>query len=175
MHRERLESAMPLLVNDDAILLSLWCYWDSRRGSWPILRESDIGLESIRDLLPHIQFVERHGDRFWYRTSGSMIGDVYGQSLAGRYVDELPPNMRDNENRHYRRGFETARPVLARDRCRYASAVEVALRRIVLPLADRDGYVGVLLVGQTSRPVSALPPLAGAPLDNFVTVQAELV
>lgn len=166
---------MPLLVNDDAVLLSLWCYWDSRRGSWPILRESDIGLESIRDLLPYIQFIERHDNRFWYRTAGSMIGDVYGQPLAGWYVDELPLNIRSIETRHCRHGFETARPVLVRDRFRSASAVDVALRRIVLPLADREGDIGVLLVGQTFRPVSALPPLVGAAPNNFVTAHAELV
>lgn len=162
-------------VIDDAVLLSLWCYWDDRRGSRSILRESEISLESIRDLLPYVQFIERHGDRFWYRTAGSMIGDVFGQPLAGRYVDELPLNIRSIETRHYRLGFETARPALVRDRFRSASAVDVALRRIVLPLADEEGDISVLLVGQTFRPVSALPPSAGAALDNFVTVQTELV
>ncbi len=141
--------AMLQNFTSDPVLLSLYGYWDARRGARPMPERRDIdpiGMESA--VLKSVALVEFIGERVRYRVVGTEIVRRFGRDFTGQYMDELMTgsylafiddlfhNMREHRA-----------PVFSESPYRWDVAGYRLTRRIFLPLGDSE--VRMSLIGQT--------------------------
>lgn len=125
----------------DPILGRAYEYWQSKCGTRPMPRRSDIEPKDIIRLLPYLQITELldGGARIRYRLVGTAIVNAYGEELTGKYFDEVFSGDRLSVvEENYRTMCREKRPILVANR--YFSRKDAVLfcYRIVMPLSE-DG------------------------------------
>ncbi len=133
----------------DPVLLSLFRYWDTQRGTraMPERRDIDpIGIGS--SILKSVALVEFVGDRVRYRLVGTEIVRRFGRDFTGQYMDELMTGSYFAFiNDLFQKMREHRAPVFSESPYRWDVAGYRLTRRIFLPLGDTEAHMS--LVGQT--------------------------
>lgn len=74
---------------EDARLQRLYEYWLSKKGERFAPPRADILPEEIRDIIPWVFIMEKVEGRLRYRLVGEAFREIYGDKLAGRFIDEV--------------------------------------------------------------------------------------
>ena len=85
---------VPPVIAENPVLSAFWTYWHRKRAGRAAPRRLDIEPTEVPQLLPHIQLIDRVGDRFRYRLCGTAIVEAYGRELTGKFLDEVIPTHR---------------------------------------------------------------------------------
>jgi len=140
---------MPQDFTSDPVLLSLFRYWETRRGAraMPERRDIDpVGMGSA--VLPNVALAEFVGSRVRYRLAGTEIVRRFGRDFTGEFMDEL---MTGSYLAFINDLFENMRehraPVFSESPYRWDVAGYRLTRRIFLPLGDSEARMS--LIGQT--------------------------
>ncbi len=133
----------------DPVLLSLFRYWDARRGARAMPGRRDIDPVRMGSaVLPAVALVEFVGGRVRTRLVGTEIVRRFGRDFTGQYLDEL---MTGSYLTFINDLFEKMRahraPVFSESPYRWDVAGHRLTRRIFLPLGDTE--VRMSLIGQT--------------------------
>jgi hypothetical protein len=80
---------VPDIQISDARLRRLYDYWQSKKGDRRVPSRAEIAPEEIVDILPWVFLTERVGDRLRYRLVGEAFREIYGDKLAGMFLDEV--------------------------------------------------------------------------------------
>jgi hypothetical protein len=138
-------------ITDDPILLSLFRYWDARRGGRPMPERRDIDpLGMARSVLPFVTLAEyvEGGGRIRYRLVGTEIVRRFDWDFTGRHADEIMSgSYLAFINGLYRQMREHRAPVYSESLFRWDVSGHRLTRRIYLPLGDTDVQMG--LIAQT--------------------------
>jgi hypothetical protein len=130
---------------DDPILGPALCYWMEKRNGRSVPRKRDIDpIEISRSVLPSLQLIDviDGGARFRYRLIGTATVDAYGEDFTGRYPDEMfPAELRDFIHGIYRQVCTARAPVFLSNRYVTRKGLELASKRIYMPLCDDNDAV----------------------------------
>jgi hypothetical protein len=130
---------------DDPILGPVLSYWTEKRGGRPVPRKRDIDpIEIPRGVLPNLQLIDviDGGARFRYRLIGTATVEAYGEDFTGRYPDEMfPAELRDFIHGIYRQVCTGKAPLFLSNRYVTAKGLELASKRIYMPLSDDNDAV----------------------------------
>lgn len=129
-------------------LRQLLVYWYDKRGGRTFPALSDIDPTDIPTVLGQIWLCDRLADsgRFRYRLAGEKINAFWGQSIAGKHLDEVvPPARLASATKKLRMACEL--PSIIHETICLSLAEEIARNgeRVILPLSDDGVRVNVLL------------------------------
>jgi hypothetical protein len=99
--------------SQSARVRELDAWWRKKAGHRALPDRADLDPAEIPLLLPYILVSEiEHPFRVRYRLVGTEVVDVTGLNFTGHYLDQLiPPGDEESWQAHYRRCYETARPL----------------------------------------------------------------
>lgn len=148
-----LETQTPDIVND-LILRDLYAYWHAKCGHRPMPTRADIQPQEMTMLLPFVMIVDVHREedgrhRHWFRLVGTKV--AFGTDPTGSFLDD---RVGDTAYGHHITGLYSHASRLERpiySEYEYEHPVSHGVRfakRLFLPLADEEGMVEKLLVGQ---------------------------
>lgn len=115
-------------------------WWQSCAGPH-IPDRSDFDPSAFANLLPFLLLSEAEQPfRVRYRLIGTAVRDVAGSDFAGRYLDDMLPEGPEEEpwQDHYRRCFETARPLYGSCRIRTFAGGRMEYEFGIWPLTQKD-------------------------------------
>jgi len=81
-----------LVVIRDTRLKDLLVYWETKRRGRPMPLAGELALVDLGFILPNILWVEIEHEprRYRYRRVGSELERIYGSSVEGLYIDQMP-------------------------------------------------------------------------------------
>lgn len=136
-----------IVVIRDTRLKDLLVYWETQRRGRPMPLAGDLSLVDLAFILPNLLLVEVEHEprRYRYRRVGVELERIYGSSVEGMYIDQMPGFMyRRIATRAYAEVVDRGEPV-----CRIQSFVMVSwfakYERLLLPLSETGGRVDVVL------------------------------
>lgn len=122
-------------------IAALWEYWQSKRGSEPVLRKSDIDPIELRFGLGHLVMLERLADGdFVYRLFGSLLAEIAGFDMTGLCVSNFKGLVAQYHRGTYERCIERGRPIYTLHRAESQCNGRV-WERLLLPLGDHAGVL----------------------------------
>jgi hypothetical protein len=127
-------------------------YWRGKRAGRSMPRRSDIDPAEIPALLPHLMITEvlDEGRRFRYRLAGSAVTEAFGDSLTGKYVDEiLKGEYGDFILQIYRTICTDPRCLFCESRYTGSTRAGITTKRLFMPLSNDDRVVNQILIVQT--------------------------
>ncbi|MBM3538562.1 MAG: PAS domain-containing protein [Alphaproteobacteria bacterium] len=145
---------LPAALREDATLLALYDYWQSRRGTRPFPNRADISPHGLGPkLLPHVGLAELDaGDlrNSRMRLVGTAIVEGLGLDPTGKQVGdyahgeylEFMVSLAADMLRH-------RRPMLGESAFRLREKRFLMVRRLYLPLSHGSSEPTMLLFGQT--------------------------
>ncbi len=148
----------------DPRLVSLYDYWNAKRGARRMPTRADIDPLEMRSWLGNLLLIEVVDNRFTYRLYGTKFVDSFGVDMTGRSVDDLAAEQRERVLADYESVRSSGQP---RGRL-YTASFEVphaggarhhevvTWERLVLPLSGGRDDVAMLLVG--AYPLADLKP-----------------
>lgn len=147
---------------DDSLLEAVWTYWSALRGERACPSRADLDPADIPKLLPHIGLidVEPAPLRFRYRLIGTHMNEMFGEDFTGTYLDAAKGgNYASFLHDLYAEAALDRRPVYSESVFGYRDRRHLAIRRLVLPLAQSDDApVRMLLFSNTFYPRRADTP-----------------
>ncbi len=157
----------PVLADEPMIwsdrLTRLFRYWSGKRGGRPCPDRADIDPLDIPDLLPilFLADVEGEGTAFRFRLVGSEFVRKYGLDFTGRTLEQVNNHAySDAIVRDYSDCAKRCMPLVSRNSFINDQGVYWKYERVLLPLGDGTGRVGMLLGGMDiNLPVSELHKL----------------
>jgi hypothetical protein len=143
----------------DPILVELYRYWESKRGSRLFPSRSSIDPSEIKRCLSRMMLVDvfREPLRFRYRLVGTAASSLISLGeLTGKWVNrdtygDFAATLQDM----YGRVVETGRPIRGSGNLRDLDGRDwVNVENVQMPLGDSDDLVTMVMVGvaQTRRP-----------------------
>jgi hypothetical protein len=131
-------------------LRSLLTYWRTLSGDQPMPRQDKIDPLEMRDALGFLFLLDvlDGGADFRYRVYGSKIVDRYGVDMTGKLLSALKvdPIFVDFFFAGYRAVIARQTPLLTHHiHSPYVAVIDTV--RLILPLANEQGEVGRILVG----------------------------
>ena len=81
-----------LVVIRDTRLKDLLVYWEEKRRGRPMPLAGELALVDLSFILPNALWVEVEHEprRYRYRRVGAELERIYGSSIEGLYIDEMP-------------------------------------------------------------------------------------
>jgi hypothetical protein len=152
----------------------LFRYWESIRKERSAPLRSDIGLHSIRQLLPWVFIAERNASAHLLRLAGTGICRLWGVNMTGRDLFEhWPVFERQTMARLLDSASRRRQPFVMRCMARTDSGRRTSLEIIGLPVeADDTGTIQVLgLVVPLSEP----DWLRNEPLTSFELISVRII
>jgi hypothetical protein len=131
-------------------LRALEAYWRSKRGGNALPGRRDIEPWEMRSFLSQVFLVTvtQNPMRFWFRLVGTGIEESYGDSLTGRYLDEVDLDaVQEDILDDYRAAVCEASPVYARYCYVKDDGRRLSYERLLLPLSSDGQAVDMLLGG----------------------------
>ncbi len=152
------------------LLRRLFLYWSGKKAGRDLPSRRDIDpVEIGPDLLPHIMLTDVLPDgRLRYRLVGTAVEAATGESLSGRYIDDLlcPPYL-DYILSLYAEIIEKRHALYTESLYPFlGSHPERLTKRLMLPLVSEDDEVTMVLSGQIFEAVtdaSYSPPPSSLP------------
>lgn len=138
----------------------LYDYWLSKRIQNNLPCRTDISPADFPKLLPFISLIdcERDTGRFRVRLAGTRLREVYDCEITGRYVDEFDLGARQKYwLTAYRQVADTAVPSQGVVRGPKESKDHLVQFWLRLPLAAKDGHVGMILAIDSFVPALEMP------------------
>lgn len=137
---DRIETVVPRI--SDARVRALYEFWLARSEMTRVPTRRELDPTQIPSVLSIVWLyeLEEETDRFRCRLAGESIGDRYGGSIRGRYVEDILGSEVGREvDAHYRRILDL--PALGHSVGRVYSPIgRTGLgERILLPLCDDEG------------------------------------
>ncbi|MBM3548891.1 MAG: PAS domain-containing protein [Alphaproteobacteria bacterium] len=136
-----------LVVIRDTRLKDLLVYWETKRQGRPMPLAGDVAILDLAFILPNLLWVEIEHDprRYRYRRVGNELERIYGSSIEGLYIDQMPGFLyRRIASRAYAEVVEGREPV-----CRILSFSMVSwfakYERLLLPVSSTGDKVDVVL------------------------------
>jgi hypothetical protein len=136
-----------LVVIRDTGLKDLLVYWETKRRGRPMPLAGEVALVDLAFILPNLLWVEVEHDprRYRYRRVGSQLERIYGSSIEGLYIDEMPGFLyRRIASRAYAEVVDGREPV-----CRVLSFSMTSwfakYERLLLPVSSNGERVDVVL------------------------------
>jgi hypothetical protein len=152
----------------------LFRYWESIRKERSAPLRSDIGLHSIRQLLPWVFIAEGNASTHHLRLAGTGICRLWGANMTGRDLFEhWPPFERQTMARLLESASKRCQPFVMRCMARTDGGRRTGLEIIGLPVeADDTGIIQVLgLVVPLSEP----DWLRNEPLTSFELISVRII
>ncbi len=131
----------------DTQLKHLYAYWDAKRRGRPMPHTGDLALADLGPLLSKILWVEVEQEprRYRYRRVGAEFDRIYGFSVHGLYVDEMPGFLhRLIASRAYAEVVERREPVCRTLRISMMTW-SVKYERLLLPVSSAGERVDFVL------------------------------
>ncbi len=164
-------SGKPHASMEHPLLRRLFDYWSGKKAGRDLPSRRDIDpVEIGPEILPHILLTDILPDgRLRYRLAGTAVEAVIGESLSGRYIDDLLcPPYRDYILSLYAEVIEKRHALYTESLYPFlGSQPERLTKRLMMPLVSEDGEVTMVVSGQIfeavtdascSPPPSPLPP-----------------
>ncbi len=136
-----------LVVIRDARLKNLLDYWETKRRGRPVPLAGELSPVDLGFILANILWVEVEHEprRYRYRRVGTELERIYGSSVEGMYIDQMPGFLyRRIARRAYAEVVEGREPV-----CRILSFSMVTwfakYERLLLPVSETGSRVDVVL------------------------------
>lgn len=136
-----------LVVICDTRLKDLLVYWEEKRRGRPMPLAGDLSLVDLTFILPNLLWVEVEHEprRYRYRRIGVELERIYGSSIEGLYVDEMPGFLyRRIASKAYAEVVDSGEPV-----CRTHSFSMTSwfakYERLLLPVSSNGEKVDVVL------------------------------
>ncbi len=136
-----------LVVVRDTRLKDLLVYWEMKRRGRQMPEAGDLSPVDLGFILPNMLWVEIEHEprRYRYRRVGAELERIYGSSVEGMYIDEMPGFMyRRIATRAYAEVVDGREPV-----CRIQSFSMVSwfakYERLLLPVTAGGDRVDVVL------------------------------
>lgn len=136
-----------LVVIRDTRLKDLLVYWETKRRGRPMPLAGELSPVDLGFILANILWVEvEHAPRrYRYRRVGTELERIYGSSVEGMYIDQMPGFLyRRIASRAYAEVVEGGEPV-----CRILSFSMVSwfakYERLLLPVSETGSRVDVVL------------------------------
>ncbi len=136
-----------LVVIRDTRLKDLLVYWETKRRGRSMPLAGDVGLVDLGFIMPNLLWVEiEHAPRrYRYRRVGSELERIYGSSVEGLYIDEMPGFLyRRIASRAYAEVVDGREPI-----CRILSFSMVSwfakYERLLLPVSSTGERVDIVL------------------------------
>jgi len=128
------------------LLAELLAYWQAKRGDRVMPGRADIEPAEIEAILPHLFMVDVERDplRFRYRLVGSVLTDILGEDIKGRYLDEMPLLFRTFATGAYDEVLRVRGPCY-KEVSGVAAYFRIAYKRLLLPLSADGDDVGIVL------------------------------
>lgn len=138
--------AVPLVIRDPR-LVELHAYWDDRRGGRTMPAAGDIWLLDLAFVLPNLLWIEiEHAPRrYRFRRVGAELERIYGSSIEGLTVDEVPGlRLRRMAGRAFDEVVRHQAPICRRAHFSTA-AWFVRYERLLLPVSSDGEGVDVVI------------------------------
>lgn len=136
-----------LVVVRDTRLKDLLVYWEAKRFGRPMPTAGELSLIDLGFILPNMLWVEIEHEprRYRYRRVGADLERIYGSSVEGMYIDQMPGFMyRRIASRAYAEVVDGREPV-----CRILSFSMVSwfakYERLLLPVTNGGERVDVVI------------------------------
>lgn len=135
---------MPITHPGLARLYQQWCDW--AKGGLP--RRDEITPEALRPWLGHLALteIERNPLRIRYRLVGTLLTELAGCELTGRYVDELYSRKVRREVIEAYRGVTTQRQAHYRHVRFWLVLKTIGYHRLILPFSSDGQHVDTCLL-----------------------------
>lgn len=127
-------------------LAELYAYWDKARAGRALPPQSAfnaVGLAPWRENLAIIQV--RASRNFTYRFYGVGFKEAFGVDMAGLDVSTLPEEQAAILRHEYRTAAQSRKPHWRTYTAWFGDELQT-WERLVLPLADKSGAVGLILI-----------------------------
>lgn len=148
-------------------------YWNGLRRDGALPRRADIQPADIKDLLPHVALLDviDNGERFRYRLVGTSIAHHFGYDFTGRYMDEMfkEPDL-SRFLGWFREAVRGKRIHYVSLQWKHHNKPYIRYERVLLPLAEADGVVNMLMSVTYYDFINADRP----PPDYVTTADAEV-
>ena len=133
--------------------LDLYRYWDAKRAPRTMPARRDLDPAEMRTLLPYLTIVEEVDGQFRYRLVGTAVSAERGMDLTGQPVGSNvnPPEYAAALVAGYRHIFAAGRPRVATAVYQTPSGVAHNTSRLLLPLAEDDRRVNMVIFTRITR------------------------
>lgn len=122
--------------------------WDELRGEREMPREGEMGPIELAPFLQNLMLVDIHypGPRIQYKQVGLELERIYGKTVSGKFLDEMPKMFRRFAEPAYTAMLENKEPSFAK--FRFVERFWIATyERLMLPLHNpRDDTVSEIIV-----------------------------
>jgi hypothetical protein len=129
-------------------LLDILDVWDELRGERDMPREGEMGPIELAPFLQNLMLVDVHypGPRIQYKQVGLELERVYGKTISGKFLDEMPKMFRRFAEPAYTKVLDEKEPSFAK--FRFVERFWIATyERLMLPLHNpRSGRVSEIIV-----------------------------
>jgi hypothetical protein len=128
--------------------MSLYQYWNARRGVRPMPSRSEIDPCEMRQWLPHLMLVSvgPEGRTFTYRLAGTGIVDLLGINPTGRSVESAwPVDLAASVMRSYHEVVATRAPVYCQQVSQWLEDQQPSAWAMRLPLSCDGETVDIIL------------------------------
>ena len=136
-----------LVVIRDTSLKDLLVYWEEKRRGRPMPLAGELSLVDLTFILPYLLWVEVEHEprRYRYRRIGVELERIYGSSIEGLYVDEMPGFLyRRNASKAYAEVVDGGGPV-SRIHSFSMTSWFARYERLLLPVSASGDRVDVIL------------------------------
>lgn len=132
----------------DARLQRLHAYWLMKKGDRVLPSRADIAPEEIRDILPWVFIMERVENRLRYRLVGESFREIYGDRLAGLFIDEVDlDHITAAYIGEYDTCIQTVSPVARQWKFVKLSGRHLDYERLIMPLSADGQTINMFLCG----------------------------
>ena len=174
-------SGQPRTGMEHPLLRRLFDYWSGKKAGRDLPSRRDIDpVEIGPEILPHILLTDVLPDgRLRYRLAGTAVEAVTGESLSGRFIDDLlRPPYRDYILSLYAEVIEKRHALYTESLYPFlGSQPERLTKRLMMPLVSEDDEVTMVMSGQIFEAVtdaSCSPPPSPLPTSYQETLRLVL-